>query len=158
VLIKALSLSGGSGLDGARRILIRTAVTAILNARKSVLVYPLTEAQIVAAVNALFPGGSKSDVLALAKQLEDYNFAGCLDKSSIPLPCTKEECKYDDKGRCTSSRIISSSSYSKCEYKKGDKDDKKRVVPVLRKAQHDKKMWGLRKKRAEEKAKAAANA
>jgi len=32
-----------------------------------------------------------------------------------------------------------------------------RVVPVLRKAQHDKKMWGIRKKRADAKAAAAAS-
>ena len=85
-LIEALNYGGGGGNRGAAKILLRSAVAALLNASLPGSTYPLTTAQIIAAVNAAINEPAtlstlRADMLALAAELDGYNntFTGCHD-------------------------------------------------------------------------------
>jgi hypothetical protein len=51
-------------------------VAALLNAANPNVDYPLTEAEIIAAVNAALTG-NRNAMLSLAATLDGYNNAGC---------------------------------------------------------------------------------
>jgi len=76
-LLTALQGSGGSGLVGAERILLRAAVAALLNSTS--IAYPSTEADIISAVNAALATGDRSAILTLATTLDNANngVGGC---------------------------------------------------------------------------------
>ena len=74
-LLEALNYKGGSGIDGARRILLRAAVAAALNAAATDC-YPLECCCIQERVHAVWDG-SRDEILALATELDGYNNAGC---------------------------------------------------------------------------------
>jgi hypothetical protein len=76
-LLKALGYGGGPGATGAARILLRAAVAALLNADHPGVIYPLTEAAVIAQVNAALASGNRNTMLALAGTLDRYNNAGC---------------------------------------------------------------------------------
>jgi hypothetical protein len=76
-LLEALSFQGGSGLDGAKRILLRTAVAALLNS--TAVNYPLTTAEVISAVNNALATGDRNTILAVAAQGDAINNA---------FPCT----------------------------------------------------------------------
>jgi hypothetical protein len=77
--LEALSFSGGNNLNGARRTLMRIGVAALLN---SVSVdYPLSEAQVIAQVNAALATNNRATILAKAAELDGYNN---LDHSACP--------------------------------------------------------------------------
>ena len=76
-LIEALSYKGGSGVQGAMRILLRTATAAVLNAAAPGVDYSWTTAQVITAVNTALASNDRSTMLALASQLDGFNNLGC---------------------------------------------------------------------------------
>ena len=76
----ALDFTGGPGLDGATRILLRNAVASELNAAHPDVDYPMTVAQVRAAVNAALASLDRDTMLALNDELDELNNLGC------PLP------------------------------------------------------------------------
>lgn len=76
-LVQGLSLPGGPGPVGSAQILLRAGVAALLNARNSALSYPMTEAQVISAMNAVLAGGDRDAMLTLSMRLDQYNNARC---------------------------------------------------------------------------------
>ena len=79
-LVQALNYGGGSGIDGARRILLRAATAAILNAAHDGLGYPLTRFapdNLVANVRNLLLTGTRQQMIDFAEQLDRLNNLGC---------------------------------------------------------------------------------
>jgi hypothetical protein len=76
-LIQALSLPGGSTLQGAAQILFRAAVAALLNSAKSGISYPLTTAQVISEVNTALASLNRSTILNEATRLDQFNNLGC---------------------------------------------------------------------------------
>ena len=76
-LRQALSFSGGSGTTGGARILLRAAVSALLNSAHPDVNYPRTTAEIIADVNAALASGNRSVMLDLASELDADNNLGC---------------------------------------------------------------------------------
>jgi ABC-type transport system substrate-binding protein len=72
-LLDALSFQGGPGLDGAKRILLRTAVAALLNSTS--INYPLTTAEVISAVDNALASGDRNTILAVAAQGDAINNA-----------------------------------------------------------------------------------
>ena len=77
-LLQALAYQGGSDLKGAAQILLRAAVSAVLNAaHPEVNDYPLSAADVIAKVNAALATKDRNTILALASLLDGYNNLGC---------------------------------------------------------------------------------
>jgi hypothetical protein len=76
-LLEALSLEGGSTTADAAEVLLRQAVAALLNAASPDVDYPLTEAEIIAQVNAALASGDRDTILALAEELDTFNNLFC---------------------------------------------------------------------------------
>lgn len=84
-LLQALNLRGGPGVDGAKQILLRAAVAAVLNAAHDSLEYPYRrhdpgfngEPAIVPTVNSLLASGNRQAMLAFASDLDKANNLGC---------------------------------------------------------------------------------
>jgi hypothetical protein len=74
-LLAALSFQGGTGLDGATRILLRAAVAAYLNSLS--VDYAFTTAQVVTMVNTALASGDRDVILATAAQLDAANNGTC---------------------------------------------------------------------------------
>ncbi|MEM2917839.1 MAG: hypothetical protein QXN63_05775, partial [Candidatus Bathyarchaeia archaeon] len=75
-LLDALRFKGGRGVNGSERILLRAAVAAILNAAHPNINYPLTESDIVDAVNEALQSNDRGTILGLAELLDSYNNLG----------------------------------------------------------------------------------
>lgn len=82
-LQQALSYGGGSGVDGARRILLRAATAAMLNAAHDSLDYPLRRWQsppdpsgFMPIVKSLLAGTDRAAMLAYADYLDRINNSG----------------------------------------------------------------------------------
>jgi hypothetical protein len=76
-LLEALSLEGGPTTADAAEVLLRQAVAALLNAASPEVDYPLTEAEIIAQVNAALASGDRDTILALAEELDTFNNLFC---------------------------------------------------------------------------------
>ena len=76
-LLEALGFEGGNNMNGARRILLRAAVAALLNSASGDVDYPRTTAEVIADVNAALASGSRSTILDLASELDADNNLGC---------------------------------------------------------------------------------
>ena len=76
-LVQALAGGGGSTIQGAKTILLRAAVAALLNAGSSGVNYQFTTAQIIAETNAALASNDRATILALAAELDAANNAGC---------------------------------------------------------------------------------
>jgi hypothetical protein len=72
-LVYTLGLQGGKNDCGAREILMRAAVAALLNAAHPNVLYPLSTADILASVNAALATGNRKAIIDLATQLDNYN-------------------------------------------------------------------------------------
>jgi len=72
-LIQALRFKGGNGLDGAKQILARAAVAALLNAATFGTDYPYTTAEIKNLVSYEFSSGTRMSILYLATMLDNHN-------------------------------------------------------------------------------------
>ncbi len=76
-LAQALAFQGGNTLDGAAQILLRAAVSAVLNAAHPGIGYPLTVGEIVTQVNAALASKDRGTILTLATTLDNDNNLGC---------------------------------------------------------------------------------
>jgi hypothetical protein len=76
-LLEALSFGGGPGVTGAKQILLRAAVAALLNAASPDVDYTRTTAQVIAAVNTALASDDRGVILALATALDTDNNLGC---------------------------------------------------------------------------------
>jgi hypothetical protein len=82
---QALNGGGGSGVDGAAKILARAASAAWLNAAHEGLGYPWRRVSVgldgrpplTATVNVAFESGDRDAMLALAARLDQDNNLGC---------------------------------------------------------------------------------
>ena len=74
-LLQALSLKGGPGVDGAEQILLRAAVSALLNSTS--VNYPLTTAEIIAMTDNALATGDRATILSVASELDALNNLGC---------------------------------------------------------------------------------
>lgn len=87
VLSDALEFGGGNGVDGAKLILLRAAVAALLNAAHPVIDYALSLSDLIDEVEAALAGGQRKAMLALAKELDGFNDGSCvMDDSAPALP------------------------------------------------------------------------
>jgi hypothetical protein len=76
-LLEALAFVDGGGVSGARDLLAREAVAALLNAAHPSIDYPYTEAEIIALVDAAFDANDETGMRDLAAELSGYNDLGC---------------------------------------------------------------------------------
>jgi len=76
-LLQALSFKGGSTIDGAKSILLRAAVAALLNSASPNVDYPLTTVEVISKVDAALATNDRSAILMLASQLDAFNNLGC---------------------------------------------------------------------------------
>ena len=75
-LLEGLDFGGGSGVTGGKRILLRAAVSALLNSASPGVDYTRTTAQVIASVTTAL-GGTREDMLTLASALDVDNNLGC---------------------------------------------------------------------------------
>ena len=73
-MLDALSFNGGSGTEGAARILLRTAVAALLNRAHPDIEY---EFDVVGAVNSALASDNRTTMLDLKDDLDYFNNLGC---------------------------------------------------------------------------------
>jgi hypothetical protein len=78
-LLEALDWSSGNTLLAAKQKLVRQAVAALLNAAHPDVDYPMTQAEIISAVNTALQSSSRDAVNTLANQLDTYNNLGNVD-------------------------------------------------------------------------------
>ena len=76
-LLQALSFKGNFTTQGAAQILLRAAVTALLNSAHPDVDYPLTTTEVIAAVNSALAINDRIAMLALADRLDGYNNGLC---------------------------------------------------------------------------------
>ncbi len=80
-MLQALSFKGGSGNDGAARILLRAAVAAHLNAAHEGVGYPYRRAKLPgnlrATIDAALASGDREQMLQVAAWLDEANNLGC---------------------------------------------------------------------------------
>jgi hypothetical protein len=85
-LLEALGYGGGPGAEGAARILLRAAVASLLNADHDDVNFAMTEADVIAAVNAALATEDRGAMLQLASELDDLNNTGCsIDAHGNPI-------------------------------------------------------------------------
>ncbi len=85
-LYDALKYGGGSGVTGAARNLLRSAVSALLNACSSDVAYPMSAASVIAQVDAALATLDRDEILALHSTLDTYNNYGCsIDAHCRPI-------------------------------------------------------------------------
>lgn len=73
-LLQALQGGGGSGIAGAKKILARAAVAALLNSEA--FTYRYSESWIIEQVTNQFNSGTRASILALASDLDHWNNMG----------------------------------------------------------------------------------
>ena len=74
-LLQALKLKGGPGVDGAKQILLRAAVSALLNSTS--INYPLTTSEIITMTDNALATGDRATMLSVASELDALNNLGC---------------------------------------------------------------------------------
>ena len=72
-----LGFGGGSGVTGAKRILLRAAVAALLNAAHGNVDYTRTTTQVITAVTSALDSNNRETMLTLASSLDRDNNLGC---------------------------------------------------------------------------------
>jgi len=75
-LLQALNYKGGKTIQDAAGILLRQAVAALLNAAHPNINYPMTEEEIITAVNDALATQNRAVILNLAEELDGYNNLG----------------------------------------------------------------------------------
>lgn len=76
-LLDALKFKGGTGVDGAVRILLRAAVSALLNSSSSNVAYPIWAPQLILDVNEIINTADRDAILVFADELDLNNNLGC---------------------------------------------------------------------------------
>ena len=74
-LLDGLQGGGGPGVDGAKQILLRAAIAALLNSKS--ISYPLTTSQIITMTDNALASNDRDTILALESVLDGYNNLGC---------------------------------------------------------------------------------
>ena len=74
-LLQGLKLKGGPGVDGAKQILLRAAVSALLNSTS--VNYPLTTSEIITMTDNALATGDRATMLSVASELDALNNLGC---------------------------------------------------------------------------------
>ena len=74
-LLEALHLQGGPGVDGAEQILLRAAVSALLNS--TAVNYPLTTSEVITMTDNALATGDRATILSVAAELDALNNLGC---------------------------------------------------------------------------------
>jgi hypothetical protein len=77
--LQALTFRGGPSLPGAAKIVLRSAVAALLNAAHPEINYPLSEEEVISQVNSALASLNRGTLLSLAEILDTYNNLGCKD-------------------------------------------------------------------------------
>lgn len=75
--LTALNYKGGPGVEGGKRLLLKQATAAFLNATSGAVDYPETAALVVSQVKAALETGDREVMLSLAATLDAYNNQGC---------------------------------------------------------------------------------
>lgn len=75
--LQALNYKGGPGVEGGKRLLLKQAAAAFLNATSASVDYPETAAVVVSQVRAALETGDREVMLSLATTLDAYNNQGC---------------------------------------------------------------------------------
>jgi len=78
-LMEALSFKGGNGFEGAVRILLRSAVAALLNHYHPDIEYEIGAGLIITRVNNAISSGERFRILSLKDQFDEWNNRGLLD-------------------------------------------------------------------------------
>lgn len=76
-LLQALNYKGGPGVEGGKRLLLKQATAAFLNATSASVDYPETADVLVSQVRAALATGDREVMLSLATTLDAYNNQGC---------------------------------------------------------------------------------
>jgi len=76
-LLQGLQMKGGTGVVGATQILMRAAVSALLNASSSSITYPYTKSQVISMVNTALATGTRDAIIITAGKLDVANNAPC---------------------------------------------------------------------------------
>ena len=76
-LRQALSFKGSTTNTGAAQILLRAAVSALLNSAHPDIDYPRTTAEVIAQVNAALASNNRNTMLSLAAELDADNNLSC---------------------------------------------------------------------------------
>ena len=88
-LLQALSFPGGSTVKAKAQILLRAAVSALLNACNDNVEYAIGTDAIIAAVNDALASKDASTIISLATTLDGYNNAGCpISAANSANPCS----------------------------------------------------------------------
>lgn len=77
MLSTAVRFRGGPGLLGAAKELVQAGTAALLNAGHPGVEYPLTRTQVIIKVDSALLSHDPAAMLALARDLEEANAAGC---------------------------------------------------------------------------------
>jgi hypothetical protein len=75
--MEALEYPGGNGVEGGARLLLRTAVVALLNASHPEINYPFTETEILMRVDDALDSMDRKRMLNTRDELDQYNAQGC---------------------------------------------------------------------------------
>lgn len=85
-LLQALDFRGGRGIDGAERILMRAAVSALLNASHLNVGYAFSDADVISLVQEAVASNDRRSLLELAGMLDDLNNGFCpIDAHGNPI-------------------------------------------------------------------------
>jgi hypothetical protein len=76
-LMDALRYPGGNGVEGGARLLLRTAVVAVLNASHPDVNYSLSVAEISAAVDAALASLDRRTMQECRHEIDQHNSQGC---------------------------------------------------------------------------------
>lgn len=94
-LSQALRFKGGKSLRLKAAILLRAATAALLNSCSDNVDYAISEAAVIAEVNAALASKNKTTILDLATLLDDYNNEGCpLSSQKSNNPCERNVDEY----------------------------------------------------------------
>ncbi len=75
-LVQALAFQGGPGAEGAAQILLRAAVSALLNSA-ALSGYPFSTSSVISMTNSALSSGDRSTMLSLASDFDTANNLGC---------------------------------------------------------------------------------
>lgn len=76
-LLNALNYKGGSTIVAAKRLLMKQATAALLNAASPVVDYPLTRDQVISYTQFALGSNDREVILSLGATLDAYNNQGC---------------------------------------------------------------------------------
>jgi hypothetical protein len=75
--MNALRYHGGSGAEGAAKLLLRDAIVAVLNASHPDVNFPLSESEIVNMVNGALASMDRMTMMNTRQMIDQHNTQGC---------------------------------------------------------------------------------